>query len=161
MSGIRDFFQSLSESQGDVLVQMMNDLQDSTSALRMDNLQKFLTTLNHEIDEINRKRDALGHKAENIEAFLSLLEERIKNHKDIELDLLHSLLLHWRMSLKLEIEELRPQTKLEKKYDTERKYDTLTELKEAAVHLVREMGVLNKAQSNCAPAHPPIPVKVK
>lgn len=161
MSGIRDFFQSFSETQGDVLVQMMNDLQDSTSSLRMDNLQKFLTTLNHEIDEINKKRDALGHKVENIEAFLSLLEDRISKHRDIELDLLHSLLLHWRMSLKLEIEELRPQAKLEKKYDTERKYDTLTELKEAATHLVREMSVLKeKAQSHCASDFP-VPVKAK
>lgn len=153
MPGIRDFFKKLSDTQWDVVVQVMNDLQDSTSFDRIESLRQFLQTLNREIDQINRKRDALGQKVKNIEALLPVVEAATRSDASLEVELLRAVLMHWRAALKIETEELRPTAKLEKKYDTERKRELLAQLQGLAAQLGREMESVQKErlQPGCSP----------
>jgi hypothetical protein len=152
MPGIEGFLKELPEAQWDVVVQVMNDLRDSTSPDRVESLRQFLQTLNREIDAINRKRDAIGQKVDNIDALLPVIDG-CRKPDDLELNLFRNLLLGWRASLKAEIIESRPEGKLEKKYDTERKRDLLQQLAGLVQQLSGVMADARKpkVQSLCTP----------
>jgi predicted nucleic acid-binding Zn-ribbon protein len=139
MAGIRDFLKVLPDTRLDFVVNVITDLQDSTSGARIEKLRQFLSALTFEIDGINRKRDALGQKVANIDTLLPILDENLKSSPDLEMELLRNTLLGWRASLKGEIAELRPNGKLEKKYDTERKRDLLIQLQSVASQLNEQM----------------------
>lgn len=128
MSGLLDFIQGLKDTEWDIMMQVMNDLSDSTSPDRLDSLRQFLKTLTREIDAINQRRDALGHRRDNVDALIGIIENRLKSKPDINLLFFKNVLTNWKTSLQTEITETRPQLKLEKKYDTERKRDLLMEL---------------------------------
>lgn len=131
MAGIADFLSSLSETEWDAVLMVSQDLQDSTSPERVRALRNYAKTLRDEIDAVNRKRDALGQKVENLNALLALLDAEIEHGEqrdDLELGLLRDVLLGWRASLRSEIESLRPDEKLRRRYDTERKHDLLRQL---------------------------------
>lgn len=129
MPGIYEFFKELSDTQWDGVVRVMQDLQDSSSAERIESLRGFLVSLTREIDNINRRRDALGQKIENIDAFLRTLDEYMgKNPQNVEASLFRSILVLWKSQLRSEVASLRPSDKLEKKYDTERKREMLTQI---------------------------------
>ncbi len=74
---------------------------------------------------------------------------------DLEVRLLRDVLVGWRTSLKAEIEGMRPTSKLAKKYDTERKLDLLTRLREtvdglnALILQARDQGQVHTV---CTPA---------
>ena len=133
MAGLTDFLKSLGEaSQGDVL-RVAHDLQDSTTPERLTSLQHFVQTISREIDAINARREALGHKVNNIEVALTQIEEWLGSHPDdVEMHLLSGVLTTWRGTLKAEMDEMRPTGKLEKKYDAERKMEVLRVLQETA-----------------------------
>jgi ABC-type transporter Mla subunit MlaD len=140
MGGIQEFLGSLSETQWDSVVRVMQDLQDSASAERLESLRAFLASLTREIDSINRRRDALGQKIENIDAFLRTLDEFVrKNDDNIEVVLFRSILVLWKSQLRSEVAALRPSDKLEKKYDTERKREMLTQVSDLVASMSSRM----------------------
>jgi hypothetical protein len=140
MSGLKNWMESMSGPHKDTLVQVVQDLQDSTSPDRLESLRQFLSTLTREIEAINRKRDAMGQKVSNIDVLLPLLDEQVRANPDnLEVDLFRNMLVVWRSALKTEIAEMRPDGKLEKKYDTERKRDLLGQLQGVVVQLSRCM----------------------
>jgi len=128
MAGLQEFIKGLPESRMDSVFNVVHDLQDSTAPERIESLRQFLYTLTREIDQINRKRDALGQKVANIEGLLPAIEEHLRVTPNLEVELFKNILLGWRAALKNDIAELRPNGKLEKKYDTERKRDLLVQL---------------------------------
>jgi len=133
-----ELFQSLTDTQWDSMVRVVQDLQDSTSAERLSSLRSFLASLTKEIDLINKRRDALGQKIENIDAAVSVLDAHIRDDpQNMEAVLFRFILIMWRGQLKVDITDLRPTEKLEKKYDAERKRDLLTQLQA----LVSSLGV--------------------
>jgi hypothetical protein len=138
MAGMYEFFQSLTDTQWDSMVRVVQDLQDSTSVERLSSLRSFLSSLTKEIDMVNRRRDALGQKIENIDAAIAVLDSRIvENPQNMEAVLFRFILIMWRGQLKVDIADLRPSEKLEKKYDAERKRELLTQLQV----LVSSLGV--------------------
>lgn len=154
MAGISDFLESLSETGWDTLLMVSQDLQDSTAPGRIRNLESYAKSLRDEIDEVNRKRDALGQKVDNLDDMLDLVDARAEaDPDDMEMSLLRDVLLGWRASLRAEIEALRPDEKLRKKYDTERKHDLLKQLRttvEALNRRILEANPSRKAQVTCA-----------
>jgi|GEM_PF-5930597 len=129
MAGIYEFFEGLSDTQWDGIVRVMQDLQDSASGERIESLRAFLASLTREIDNINRRRDAIGQKIENIDVLLRTLDEYVRKHKDnVETVLFRSVLLLWKSQLRSEVASLRPSEKLDKKYDTERKRELLVQV---------------------------------
>lgn len=139
MPGIAEFLAKLTDPQWDVVLMVVQELQDSAAPERMENLRKFLVTLNSEIDQINRKRDILGQKADNIKTVVNMVEGYLKGNPDLEVELLKNVLVMWESSLRLEIAELRPSEKLEKKYDTERKRNFLVQIQSLVSNLNLEM----------------------
>ena len=138
MAGMYEFFQGLSDTQWDSMVRVVQDLQDSTSVERLSSLRSFLSSLTKEIDMVNRRRDALGQKIENINAAVSVLDSKIvEDPQNMEAVLFRFILIMWRGQLKIDIADLRPSEKLEKKYDAERKRELLTQLQ----MLVSSLGV--------------------
>jgi hypothetical protein len=159
MSGISAFLSGLSEQEWDVMFQVSQDLQDSTSIERLNSLRQFLQTLSREIDHINRKRDALGYKVDNIDALLPMIHRYLeKNPDDLEIELFKNVLSAWRSSLKSEITSMRPNGKLDKKYDTEQKRSLLIQMSELVKRLNEKIAESNndsKAQTICTePASP-------
>jgi hypothetical protein len=147
MSGISTFLSGLSEHEWDVMFQVSQDLQDSTSQERLNSLRQFLQTLSREIDHINRKRDALGYKVDNIDALLPMVHRYLeKNPDDLEIELFKNVLSAWRSSLKSEITSMRPNGKLDKKYDTEQKRSLLIQMSELVKRL-NEKIVANSGDS--------------
>lgn len=148
MSGLSDFLKTLPEAKWDSVVGVMHDLQDSTSPDRIESLRQFLSTLTNEINQINRKRDALGQKVANIDTLLPVIDEYLKQQSDLEIELFKSVLLGWKANLKSEISELRPNGKLEKKYDTESKRDLLLRLSSLVSQLNQRMKGANRQSAN-------------
>lgn len=129
MAGIYEFFQNLTDTQWDTMVRVVQDLQDSTSGERLASLRSFLSSLTKEIDLVNKRRDALGQKIENIDAAVAVLDSQIREDpKNMEAVLFRFILIMWRGQLKVDISDLRPTEKLEKKYDAERKRELLSQL---------------------------------
>ena len=153
MSGISAFLSGLSEQEWDVMFQVSQDLQDSTSQERLNSLRQFLQTLSREIDHINRKRDALGYKVDNIDALLPMIHRYLeKNPDDLEIELFKNVLSGWRSSLKSEITSMRPNGKLDKKYDTEQKRNLLLQMSELVKRLNGRIATStsdSKAQTIC------------
>jgi hypothetical protein len=140
MAGIYDFLQCLTDTQWDSMIRVIQDLQDSASVERMESLRNFLSSLTREIDTVNRRRDALGQKIENIDILLSVLDNHLKeNPGNTEATLFRSILALWKSQLKIEVSDLRPSEKLEKKYDTERKRELLAQLQVLVSSLSVEM----------------------
>jgi hypothetical protein len=153
MSGISDFLSRLSEPQWDSVLLVIQELQDSAAPARMESLRKFLSSLDQEIDDVNRKRDVLGKKADNIKMVVTLVEGYLRGNPDLEVELLKNVLVMWESSLRLEIAELRPNDKLEKKYDTERKRKFLIQIQTLVSNLNVEVTqakvVRNPPQTLC------------
>ena len=158
MSGISAFLSGLSEHEWDVMFQVSQDLQDSTSQERLNSLRQFLQTLSREIDHINRKRDALGYKVDNIDALLPMIHRYLeKNPDDLEIELFKNVLSGWRSSLKSEITSMRPNGKLDKKYDTEQKRGLLVQMSELVKKLNAKLTENNenlKVQTICTEPTP-------
>ena len=156
MAGISDFLTALKETEWDILLQVMHDLQDGTSPERLESQRQFLASLTREIDAINKKRDALGQKVENVDVLMPILDDQIRKNPCMELELFRSMLAAWRSSLKTEINETRPNGKLEKKYDTERKRDFLIQLQSISTTLGKTVSEVKRPAVK--PPLPPVPV---
>ena len=69
-----------------------------------------------------------------------MLDAHIKaNPANVEATLFRSILVLWKSQLKIEVSDLRPSEKLEKKYDTERKRELLSQLQVLVSSLSVEM----------------------
>lgn len=124
---IQEFVGALTDNEIDILSQVLTDLQDSSAKERIGKLSQFLQQLNTEIDQINRRRDSLGVKVRSLTDFVKILDEYMKKRgQSLELMLLKNFCVEWRAELKKEIEDSRPAAKLEKKYEVERKLDSLS-----------------------------------
>jgi len=133
---IDDFLEGLSDHAWDTLLAVSNDLQDSASPGRIESLDKFLGQLRNEIDGVNRRRDAIGQKVADIDALIPAIDACLRECPDaLDVSLFRHLLLGQRAIWKGEIEELRPEGKLRKKYDTERKRDLLVNLRATVIEL--------------------------
>lgn len=139
MPGISEFLDNLTDPQWDTIVRVIQDLQDSVSPERLESLRKFLASLNLEIDQVNRRRDALGQKVENIEVALQVIDKGLHVNPDLEVELFKSILSMWKANLRVEIADLRPSEKLEKKYDTERKRELLIQIQALVSNLNVEL----------------------
>jgi hypothetical protein len=155
MSGLSDFIGGLKDTEWDILMAVMNDLSDSTSQERLESLRLFLRTITREIDAVNHKRDALGHRRDNADALINIIDSRLRQKSDINLLFFKNVLTNWKTSLQTEISETRPNLKLEKKYDTERKRDLLIELQPIVVQLGDAVSNLKRP----ALIAPPAPAK--
>ena len=133
---IDDFLEGLGGAAWDTLVAVANDLQDSAAPARIESLDRFLGQLRSEIDGINRRRDGLGQKIANIDALLPAINTCLKECPDaLDVALFRHLLLGQRAVWKAEVEDLRPDGKLKKKYDTERKRDLLKNMRTTVIEL--------------------------
>lgn len=139
MPGISEFLDGLTGPQLDAILMVVQDLQDSVSPERLESLRKFLNSLGVEIDKENRRRDALGHKVANIDVALQIIEKNLQGHPDLEVELFKSILSMWKANLRVEISDLRPSEKLEKKYDTERKRELLLQIQALVSNLDVEL----------------------
>lgn len=155
MAGITHFLQSLRNPDWDAVVLVFQDLQDSTAPDRIRTLENYARTLRGEIDEVNRKRDVLGQKVDNLNLLLGLVDKQITDDpSDLELTLLRDVLQGWRASLRAEIAGLRPDNKLKKRDDTERKCDLLKRLRttvDSLNRLIVEANPPSRVRSTCVP----------
>lgn len=135
---IPDFLSRMNEVEWDAFLMVVADLQDGTAPDRLQALGRFVHTLRREIDEVNARRDALGQRVANIDAAAPVLDRHLAAAPDdLESRLLRDVLAGWRLSLKAEIEELRPDGKMGKKDDAARKLDLLTRLSDTVRALNR------------------------
>jgi len=129
MGGVKAFYEKLSGREKDVFTAMTTDLQASSRKEKVVRLQEFLAQLKSEIDEINRRRKAAGDMLDNV-VIIRLAADRgldpVKGGTpDLDLELLRDYLVALEQGLKEEIAELRPERKLEKKFDVARRIESL------------------------------------
>lgn len=161
---IPDFLSRLNEVEWDGFLMVVNDLQDGTAPDRLQVLGRFVHTLRREIDEVNSRRDALGQRVANIDSVLPCLDRHLAAAPgDLEARLLRDVLAGWRISLKSEIEEMRPDSKMEKKDSAARKLDLLTRLGETVRELNRAiLGARAQVAPTPAPAaREPVPARAR
>lgn len=140
MGDVKNFFDSLSEIQKDVFMAALNDMQSSATAERIEKLKAYLAQLKAEIDQINRRREALGHQLGNIESLLKFLDNYTEEFQDsFELTLFRTTLLKLANDLKIEISNLKPEDKLMKKFDVSRKLESLIQRQRLANYLFNEV----------------------
>lgn len=151
--GLSEFLLAAHEADRDDVLRVAHDLQDSTAPDRLASLRRFLDSLTHEIDGINARREAVGHKISNLDAALGQIAGWLETHpEDAEVRLFQGVLVTWRATLRAEIDSLRPSGKLEKKYDTERKLEMLQVLQQTAGLLnERLLAISHRLQTVCSP----------
>lgn len=129
MPSVKAFYEALSSARKDVFTALAADLQSSSREEKQRRLKEFLEELKREIDEINSRRKALGDMLDNVKV-IRLEADRALDPKqggkaELELELFRNALLQLEHDLKDEIAELRPDRKLEKKYDVARRIEGL------------------------------------
>lgn len=151
--GLSDFLLAAHEADRDDVLRVAHDLQDSAAPERLASLQRFLDTLTHEINGINARREAAGHKVSNLDAALGQIAGWLETRpEDAEVRLFQGVLIAWRATLRAEMDEMRPAGKLEKKYDTERKLEVLQVLQRTAGLLNERLLVIShRLQTVCSP----------
>lgn len=127
-NSVRAFYEKLSGTSKDVFAALAADLQSSSRTDKLTRLQAFLATLKQEIDEINARRQALGNMLDNVRAVRAAVDQSLaaqRGRPDLELSLFHDALIALESDLDDEILEMRPRSKLEKKYNVARKIKKL------------------------------------
>ena len=126
MSSIRDFYRSLPGTQQDLFVSVATDLQASAPPEKIERLGIYHTPLKTEIDAINRRRQSLGGMLNNITSLLKALDVYTDGTETpIEILLFKNNLQKVSADLKAEISSLKPEKKLEKKFDVARRREGL------------------------------------
>jgi len=151
MSDVKKFFTDLSDSDKDLFVSVVTDLQSSSPMEKIDRLRNFHAQLKTEIDSINRRRQALGGILNNSEVLLRKLDVHIaKNGETLDLVMFQSILQKVTADLKAEIAALKPEKKLAKKFDVARRTESLLQRQSLAGHLFDE--VLNDGKFSTPPS---------
>ena len=134
---IKDFYDGLSTPMKDLFVTVVNDLNFSASNDKIERLEDFQRQLKREIDEINRRRQALGVMASNVETLLARLEDY--GDDDLEIVMLRNNFERIIADIKAEVAATKPERKLEKKFDVSRRKEALLQrqaLSEALISTV-------------------------
>ena len=146
MSGVQEFIKFASEKNEDLLGQFLVDLQDSAAPKRIETLKQFHQQLTQEIDQINRRRNTNGSKVRNLLTLIEYLDEFGGKNPPEDLRIMRMFLMEWHTFLKRSVEESRPGSKLEKKYEIEHKIETLNSIQQLASVLGEGLKVSKKEQ---------------
>lgn len=125
MSEVRGFYESLSGQDRDLFNSMLNDINTSAPVEKLQRLEEFRKQLKSEIDQINSRRQALGNQLSNIDTIIKKVEGYIEDNPSLELTLFLNSLQKIAFDLRTEIETLKPENKLTKKYDVGVRIDSL------------------------------------
>lgn len=139
MSELKTFYDGLSETNKEVFARMAGDLHTSSPQAKIEHLEDFLRQLKREIDEINRRREALGAALNNV---VKMKEEMVRippDKSDLEVELMRSFLLERELELRTEIDALKPENKLEKKFDVLKRISRMKMRQRLAEKLVVEV----------------------
>ena len=139
---VKDFYNSLTGASKDIFASVVNEMQSSAPEDKIERLTVFLNQLKLEIDAINKRRQAIGSQLNNIETLLKDLERYQETNNGLELQLFHGSLISLINQFKGEISSLKPENKLQKKFDVARKREALLQRQKLAVHLAG--GVLDR-----------------
>lgn len=139
---VKDFYNSLTGASKDIFASVVNEMQSSAPADKIERLTVFLNQLKMEIDAINKRRQAIGSQLNNIETLLKDLEKYQETNNGLELQLFHGSIVSLINQFKSEIASLKPENKLQKKFDVTRKREALLQRQKLAVHLAG--GVLDR-----------------
>jgi len=123
--GVKDFFESMSESNKDLFYTVVNSIQASAPKDKIDRLDNFLQQLRKEIDQTNAHRQMLGSQVHQIEQVIKHLVSYAEQDTSLEISLFLTTLQKIVNDLKIEIAALRPENKLEKKFDVARRKESL------------------------------------
>ena len=123
---------------------MVQTLQAAASPGKIGRLTEFLGKLRKEIDDINSRRSLIGEDLDLVEREAAKIRKRLAECPDSpELSLTLSFLQNASMYLRAEIEEQRPDNKLAKKADVQRRITFLTETQRAAQALCDALAQAN------------------
>lgn len=125
MGSLKRFYEGLSDTRKDLFAQLANDLRTNASEEKMGRLRLFMQQLKSEIEEINRRRKALGEMLDNVVRIREDAARVLEKDPDIELLLFRDYLTALELDLRGEIEALRPDNKLEKKCDVSKRLKLL------------------------------------
>jgi len=140
MSGVRKLYESLSEPSRDLFVAVASDLQGSASPHRIEKLEEYQKKLKQEIDRVNWRRESLGGALNNVTSLLQRVDAFIAEHgDDLELLCFRNHLERLAMDIREEINAMKPEEKLAKKYDVGRKITLLKERQQLAAKLLSEV----------------------
>jgi len=134
-SSVREFFSGLSDAQKDLFRSVTTDLQTSAPEEKMERLRNFHSQLKTEIDAINKRRQGLGEVLNNVESLVKLILQHTEKSNDLELVMFLGALQKVSSDLKAEIAALKPEKKLEKKFDVARRMESLQQRQQLSLHL--------------------------
>jgi len=150
MSDVKSFFESLSEVNRDLFVSVATDLQASAPTDKIKRLDDFHAQLKTEIDQINRRRQAIGGMVNNITSLLRRIDAYIvEKGETLEISMFRANLQKVIADLKAEVAALKPDKKLTKKYDVARRKESLEQRKDLAGLLFTE--ILGDTKARPAP----------
>jgi len=136
MGSVKEFFEGLSDVQKDLFVSVINDLNAGAMPDKIERLSTFYNQLKLEIDQINKRRQSLGYQINNIETLLKTVDESIKREGDsLEMSLFQTMLQKLAVDLRAEVAALKPEKKLEKKFDVARRKESLSQRQRLAAHI--------------------------
>jgi len=140
MSRVKDFYRQLSDSDRDLFAAMANGMTNSAPQEKLERLRTFHSQLKLEIDEINKRRQALGVDLNNVEAMIKDIDKFIAKEGDsLELQLFRAQMVEMAEQIKVEVAAMKPEEKLAKKHDLSRKLAMLTQRRALAQGILREI----------------------
>lgn len=153
MSSVKSFYDNLSNVQKDIFYSAVSGLQASATNEKIERLDVFHKQLKQEIDQINRKREALCTQSNDIELVLKLLNQYDNMENNcLELTMFRGMLQKVLYDLRVEVDTLKPEKKLAKKFEVARRKESLIQRQKLAEHLIMDvlkMGDTNVSDTNC------------
>ena len=140
MSSVKNFFEDLSGVQQDIFLSVVSELQTSAPNDKIERLEQFYKNLKAEIDRINYRREALGRQASGIESILNAMNKR----SDIESADLEFMTFKYSLSkilndIRVEIDTLKPEKKLAKKFDVARRLEGLKQRRDLSERVYEDV----------------------
>jgi len=148
MSRVKDFYQQLPDADRDLFAAMANGMVNSAPPEKLERLRTFHSQLKLEIDEINKKRQALGVDLNNVETMIKDLDKFVAKEGDgLDLQLFRAHLIETAEQIKAEVATMKPEEKLVKKHDLSKRLAMLEQRRALAQNLLKE--VINGAARSC------------
>lgn len=130
---LKVFYDTLPESKKDILVQFANMLQSSAPPEKLERLRDFHAQLKEEIEAINRRRKAIADDLASAETIMAEIEQYTrKGNENADTATFQAYLTELIFTMKQEVEDLRPDNKLKKKFDVQKRIRLLTERQRVA-----------------------------
>lgn len=139
MSRVKDFYKQLPDADRDLFAAMAHGMMNSAPPEKLERLRTFHSQLKMEIDEINKRRQALGGELNNVEAMVKDLDKFVTKGDSLELQLFRAQLLELAEQIKMEVAAMKPEEKLVKKHDLSKKLAMLTQRRALAQGLLKEV----------------------